>query len=164
MKYRYFTISLATGNRLAPSGEHYDVEAKAEDEATPTTDRLRQMLRSLLADRFQLTLHREMKELPVYVLVIANRGAKFRELRKDEPIPTYATRPPEMATVKGTFFALLSLLRVYADRPVVDETGLTGRYEYADLGLGQFAQERRADPVGAQAMLSSAVLVVTGRC
>jgi uncharacterized protein (TIGR03435 family) len=66
----------------------------------------------------------------VYTLTIGKSGAKIRELRGDEPIPTYSTRPQEMATFKGTFDGIVSLVRLYADRPVMNETGITGRYEY----------------------------------
>jgi uncharacterized protein (TIGR03435 family) len=136
----------------APAGEHYDVEAKAEGEGTPATEKLQQMLQSLLSDRFQLSWHREVKDLPVYTLAIGKNGAKIRELREDEPIPTYAGRPPEMPTYKGTFYAIVSLIRLYADRPVVDETGLAGRYEYASPGP-DIRQARRAEPLAAEEML-----------
>jgi uncharacterized protein (TIGR03435 family) len=141
----------------SPQGTVYEIDAKAEGDGTPTPDQLQQMLQSLLADRFGLRLHREMKETPVYALVAGKNGSKMRELAPDEQIPTFATRPPEMPTVKGNFYGLFSLLRQYADRPVVDETGLNGRYEYPNLGLSDFGQERRADPVGAQSTLMAAV-------
>src|SRR5665213_3058910 len=50
----------------APNGEHYDLEATMENEATPTTEQLQVLLRTMLADRFSLRLHREKKNLPVY--------------------------------------------------------------------------------------------------
>jgi uncharacterized protein (TIGR03435 family) len=136
----------------APGGDHFDVEAKAEGQETPATERLQQMLQSLLSDRFRLSLHKEMKELSVYTLAIGKSGAKIRELREDEPIPTYSTRPPEMATFNGTFDGIVSLVRTYADRPVMNETGITGRYEFTspppELGLA-----RRSDPLAAEGML-----------
>ena len=141
----------------APLGEHYDIEAKTAGEGNPPTDLLQKMLQSLLADRFQLKLHRDEKDLPVYVLVVVKTGSKLRRLGDNEQIPRYATRPPQMPTNKGTFEGLLRLLRLYADRPIIDETGLSGGYEFADLGLGQFAQLRREDPLGAQNTLSAAI-------
>jgi uncharacterized protein (TIGR03435 family) len=43
----------------------YDISAKAEGETAPTRDQFRQMMQTLLADRFKLKLHREKKEIPV---------------------------------------------------------------------------------------------------
>ena len=68
------------------------------------------MLQSLLADRFRLSLHREMKDLPVYTLTIGKSGAKIRELRADEPIPTYATRPRKMPSLHRARFTISFLL------------------------------------------------------
>lgn len=48
-------------------------------------------------------------------------------------------------------------MRHYADRPIIDETGLSGNFEFAKLELGQFAGQRRDDPLGAQDLLSSAL-------
>jgi uncharacterized protein (TIGR03435 family) len=54
--------------------EHYDIEAKAE--GNPTEDEFREMLRSLLAERFRLALRPETRELPIYTLVPAKNGAR----------------------------------------------------------------------------------------
>ena len=134
----------------SPVGTVYEIEAKAEGDGTPTTEQLRQMLQSLLADRFQLRLHHVTKDVPVYALVIGKGGLKMRELRADEEIPTFRTRPPETATPKGTFSEIFSLLSHALDRPLVDETGLTGRYEYASWDWAQIGRTRREDPMVAQ--------------
>jgi len=54
---------------------HYDIAAKSEDSSKPSEMPL--MLQSLLKDRFQLTLHRETKELPIYALVMAKKDGKL---------------------------------------------------------------------------------------
>lgn len=56
---------------------HYDIDAKATN-SSATPEQMRQMLQSLLADRFRLKLHNERRELPVYVLTIARNGLKLR--------------------------------------------------------------------------------------
>jgi uncharacterized protein (TIGR03435 family) len=43
---------------------------------------------------------------------------------------------------------MLDLIRPYADRPVVDETGLTGNYEQANIVFSEFSRERWHDPEG----------------
>src|ERR1700683_4930886 len=55
----------------------YDITAKAEGDGTPTKAEFRLMLQTLLADRFNLKFHREMRELPVYAMVIGKSGVKF---------------------------------------------------------------------------------------
>jgi uncharacterized protein (TIGR03435 family) len=61
----------------------FDIAAKTEGDGTPSLGQVRQMLRTLLADRFQLKLHRETKELLVYDLVVAKNGPKLRESSGD---------------------------------------------------------------------------------
>lgn len=57
--------------------ERYDIAAKPEGAATP--EEVKAMMQGLFADRFKLRFHRETKELPTYVLVVAKGGPKFRE-------------------------------------------------------------------------------------
>jgi uncharacterized protein (TIGR03435 family) len=94
------------------------------------------MLRNLLADRFQLTFHRQPKEFSLYELQVAKAGSKLRPSTADpqEPsrligvvYPQRVTMPGRNATMKE-FAALLQ--RAILDRPVVDKTGLTGRYDF----------------------------------
>lgn len=54
--------------------DRYNLQGKFPPNTSP--DRVRVMLQNLLSDRFQLKLHRETKEAPVYALVIAKNGAK----------------------------------------------------------------------------------------
>jgi uncharacterized protein (TIGR03435 family) len=58
-------------------GEKYDIEAKAEHPVT--NEQMTRMLQALLLDRFKLRLSRELKELPVYALVVGNAGAKVHQ-------------------------------------------------------------------------------------
>jgi uncharacterized protein (TIGR03435 family) len=66
-------------NALTP--DHYDIAAKAEGDPPRTRLEFRPTLQSLLADRFQLKFHREMRKLPVYFLVVGKNGPSFREIR-----------------------------------------------------------------------------------
>jgi uncharacterized protein (TIGR03435 family) len=134
-------------------GEQYDIDARAAGEAQPSESQLRAMLQSLLAERFQLRLHREMKDLPVYALVIGKNGTKLRE--RTATIKTTQTR--EEPAALPTIAALVFLLAHYVDLPVVDETGLTGDYEYVDLNWRQLAEERVSDPMAAQESVFSAI-------
>jgi len=61
--------------------DRYDIVAKGDSNAT--TDQIRQMLQTLLAERFGLKLHRETKDLPVFELVQSKGGAKLKEIKDD---------------------------------------------------------------------------------
>lgn len=132
-------------------GMRYDIEAKIPGDGTPTKEQLRQMLQSLLTDRFQLRLHREMRELPVYALVIGKDGSKLREIPEDE---TPRDHPPKWV---APLYGLVYILGRYADRPVVDETGLRIDAMYETELKEQRVSLRQPDPVAAQAALSAAI-------
>jgi uncharacterized protein (TIGR03435 family) len=61
----------------------FDIDAKGADPKV-TQAEFRHMIRSLLADRFQLKVHRSTKELPIYVLVLAKNGPKFVAAKDDD--------------------------------------------------------------------------------
>lgn len=114
------------------SVERYEIVAKA---AGPVSgEELRHMLQTLLKDRFKLALHREDRELPVYALVVAGKGGAKLEPAKGEGKPGFKLSEgslvfqnypladwAEWASV-GHAFGL--------DRPVIEKTGLTGRYDF----------------------------------
>jgi uncharacterized protein (TIGR03435 family) len=61
----------------------YDIVAKAgSPDATP--EQIRQMLQTLLADRFKLAIHREIRDLTHYALVVGKNGPKFQSAKTDE--------------------------------------------------------------------------------
>ncbi len=124
----------------------YDVEAKAEGDSSLTLDGFRQLLQTVLADRFHLIVHRETKEIPVYALVVGSKGARLTESKGDK----YSMRVGggQIEMVDGTIGRLTGALTSYVvDRPVLDRTGLTGTY---DLTL-RFAPEpvQRPSPLPA---------------
>ena len=128
---------------LGANADHFNVAAKAE--RPPTPGQLRQMLQALLAERFQLTLHREMRPLPAYDLVLAPGGHKMRKMTVDEKVPTYASRPPDNVKAMGDFAGMVALIAMCVDRPVIDKTGLTGNFESPRLDWAQFMRQRRAE-------------------
>jgi uncharacterized protein (TIGR03435 family) len=81
------------------------------------------MLQRLLADRFQLALHRETKDVAAYALVVAKGGAK---LSHDAP-----STPPRRGTAgirmgpNGSVSALANFLTLMMRRPVIDRTNIT---------------------------------------
>jgi uncharacterized protein (TIGR03435 family) len=124
-----YEVSLTTS--LLPVGNTmYDILAKADSEGTPTRDEFRQMLQSLLADRFKLRVHREMKEMPVYALVVGRNGPKLKESAPDADVWAHmgiSGRNNVVTMPKATMDRLVEQIsNAFLDRPVVDKTGLTG--------------------------------------
>jgi uncharacterized protein (TIGR03435 family) len=116
--------------------DHYDIVALTSGDSRPTQPEQMAMLRALLAERFKLSFHRQEKEFSIYVLEIAKDGPKLKESTSapSDPAqlistvyPQHLHLPAKNATM-GDFAALLQ--RAVLDRPVVDKTGLAGRYNF----------------------------------
>jgi len=91
---------------------------------------IRKRLQKLLADRFQLVIHRETRELPIYALVVAKGGVKMQPNTTPSTNGTTMTRGRAM--YRGTRASLAQItesLAAITGRPVHDETGLTGFYD-----------------------------------
>jgi len=114
--------------------DHYDLVAKAPGDALITKDQMQSMLQNLLADRFQLKIHRETREVPMYALVVGKSGPKFKVSPEAEALNgvTYVSNGSlHMKVAKGTMEQLARRLSGNgAGRPVIDQTGLTGLYSY----------------------------------
>ena len=115
--------------------ERYDVSAKAEGDLALTRELAMPMMRALLADRCQLKVHREMREMPVYALVVPKNGPKFKESGPDaQSLLTLGSQGKGlvMTVTKGNMAQLANQIskRNGVDRPVIDETGLSGGYDY----------------------------------
>jgi uncharacterized protein (TIGR03435 family) len=117
----------------ALANELYDIVAKTEGEATPTVDQVRPMLQTLLADRFQLRLHRETRQIAVYDLVIAKNGPKLKESAGPKPAedPVRVGAIMRWSFTDRTIPGLIDLIKATVDRPIIDKTGLTGTYDFS---------------------------------
>ncbi|HWF06941.1 MAG TPA: TIGR03435 family protein [Bryobacteraceae bacterium] len=117
---------------LDPSAKRFDIKAKAEGEAARSNAEFRQMLIALLLERFHLTFHRESRDTAVYALVADKGGPKFRESGPDATGVLRMPRSGYITASGGTMSQLVGWLsnRNGVDRPVVDQTGLAGRYDY----------------------------------
>ncbi len=134
--------------------ERFDMTAKIP--LGSTEEQVLVMEQNLLAERFKMTFHREKKEMPVYELVVAKGGPKFKEAAKDaaaknddEILPKDKDERPAAyeRTIHGYRMLMKSgQVKIHADgesmqelasslwsvagRPVLDATGLTGEYEF----------------------------------
>ena len=138
------------------SAERFEIDAKLP--AGSTREQVPDMMQALLADRFGLKLHRGTKEFPVYALVVAGGGAKLTPSPVDAeadavdpakaPVEVAATGGPAGVSMnfgrgstlnfgnnkfearKITMLSLADSLSRYLDRPVVDMSGLPGKYDF----------------------------------
>ncbi len=120
--------------------DRYDIVAKAPNEVRPNLDEQMVMLRRLLADRFRLTFHREPRESRIYVLTVAKGGPKLTEstispdASPEGPPPLVFVVSPQLVRLPGrnaTMADLASVMqRAALDYPVVEQTGLSGSYDF----------------------------------
>jgi uncharacterized protein (TIGR03435 family) len=124
--YRLTTYQLSGGPGWLDT-DVFDLEAKAE---TAAGNQLRQMLQTLLAERFQLVVRRETKEMPVYALMMGKNGTKLPGWKQGDPVPMPVNRYPKNLRFAGTMQDLADDLSGsdLVGRPVLDKTGLTGAY------------------------------------
>lgn len=102
---------------------------------TPDKSQQMKMLQKLLADRFSLRFHREEKERSIYALVVQNSGSKLTPNTGDPngPAPAGMSRQPGYWHFTATNMSMenfaLGLTGNVLDRPAIDRTGLSGRYD-----------------------------------
>jgi len=130
---------MAKAERTASDGPE-DLAKMTDQQRKTIRDQIAERLRALLADRFQLVVHKETKEQPIYALVVSKNGAKLKEAKVVEG----ARQGMSMNRSRVEGFAapmemLGPTLSAVTGRPVVDKTGLTGKYDFVlewtpDLG------------------------------
>jgi uncharacterized protein (TIGR03435 family) len=115
--------------------DRYDINGRPDPEGEPNLAQQREMIAKLLADRFGLKFHREMRELPVYAIRVAKGGPKLA------PAAHPNRKPLEQSDSHGDFDRihnytsapisyLIMVEQLWSDRPLVDQTGLTGKYDF----------------------------------
>ena len=116
------------------NSEAWDISARSSPSGDNGMNETRRRLQALLAQRFRLKVHREMRELPVYALTIARGGARLSEgdASKTSEGPRTGIRK-ECGQMKATLASMANLTVYLArqlDRPVLDRTDLSGRYNF----------------------------------
>jgi uncharacterized protein (TIGR03435 family) len=114
--------------------EKYDIDAQPDGEGAPSDKQWKGMLQKLLADRFKFTIHRDKKELSVYVLSVAKGGPKLTKSDGDPnglPGLFFRGRPGLLNVRNANMDDFVGLMQaVVLDRPVIDQTGLAGRWNF----------------------------------
>jgi uncharacterized protein (TIGR03435 family) len=107
--------------------ERFDVEAKFAPGST--VEQVRGMLQALLADRFHMVIHRETRELPAYALTASAPKLKAIENSGDN-LSSSTSRTGGRLSAKTTMRGFAEYLSQRVDRPVLDQTGLSGGFEF----------------------------------
>jgi uncharacterized protein (TIGR03435 family) len=148
--YNFHRPELISGLPDWATTQTYDLTAKVADAGVAAFRKLDQgqrrlMLQAVLADRFGLKVRREPKEVPIYALVVAKGGVKMKEATPGDKYADGSTyqdgRPagpgtlvPTPMGVKGQAVQMGVLVQMLSrlgfGREVVDQTGLTGRYDF----------------------------------
>jgi len=119
---------------------NYTIVATTGEGKSLTNALLGQYLQSLLTDRFHLVYHRETKEHPAYDLLVAKNGPKLTPHANDREGTSSQGRNGvfHMTGSDLTMAGFSSFLAGHLDRPVIDRTGISGRY---DVKLDWSSQE-----------------------
>jgi uncharacterized protein (TIGR03435 family) len=116
----------------------FDIDAKsdpvadAELHALPTEQARHEkqlMVQALLADRFELKVHQETRQLPVYALVVTKDGSKLIPSKVDGTTIDTGRARLHIAGSDDTIGILARELAQLLGRPVLNQTGLAGRYD-----------------------------------
>ncbi len=115
--------------------DRYDIAAVPEQEGVPNPEQLRIMIRKLLTDRFKLTFHHDEREMSAYVLSVGKDGPKLKATQLNGNLPGIFIGPGTggmtLHMVNATIPDFTGFLQILVlDRPVVDRTGIKGRYDY----------------------------------
>ena len=134
--------------------ERFDIEAAAPEGAIPPTASARErdailhrMMQSLIEERFKLVAHREMKDMPVYAVVVGKRGVKLDKSgmeekdcpsdEKSDKVSCHNFRGGQgrgLHSDAATIEDAATFVSNWSDRPVVDQTGIKTLFRFDTPG------------------------------
>jgi len=116
---------------LTPDRPETTVDANTSaKEALAWVDRSKQRVQAVLRDRFGLVLRSETRELPIYLLVQAGKGAKVTQTDGAHPVTFHNNGHGHVESLGSPIKVLADYLSSALSRPVTDKTGLTGVYDF----------------------------------
>jgi uncharacterized protein (TIGR03435 family) len=128
----------------------YDIDGIPDVEGRPNQRQKYLMIQKLLADRFHLTFHLEKRQLAVYAITVARGGPRLAPSIATADDPERFRWQGRLGDLKVTNMTVPEFAvwfqKNVTERPVVDRSGLTGRYDFAltwTPGESEFPQFRR---------------------
>ncbi len=131
----------------------YVIDGVPDIEGLPSQKQQNLMLAKLLTDRFQLKFHHEQKELPVYVITVAKGGPKMTKSAAgpDDDIAFFFRNFGDLTVRNLSMKDFATWFQgSVTNKPVVDHTGLTDRYDFKlnwTPDDSQFIQFRGSNPL-----------------
>src|ERR1700722_4654726 len=124
-----------TGGPAWTQSDKYDMTGKPDAPGQPNVDQMKMMIQKLLADRFQLKFHFEKRELAVYAIRIAKTGARITRSQDDpKAIPGWnfgRNASGMIMTFRNSPLSqFTAVLKNSMDRPVVNQSDLSERYDF----------------------------------
>ena len=113
--------------------DHFDLDGVPDVEGRPSAQQMRLLVQSALTDRFKLTFHHDKKELSVYALEIGKGGPKLTETihQPADPRNFLFRKLGALMVTNSTMQDFCNGMQgAVMDKPVVDHTGLTARYDF----------------------------------
>jgi uncharacterized protein (TIGR03435 family) len=128
----------------------YDIDGIPDVAGRPNQQQKYAMIQKLLADRFHLVFHYEKRELPIYAITVAKGGPKLALSDSDPNEPGWFQWQHYLGNLHVTNMTIAEFTiwfqKNVTDKPLIDRTGLTGRYTFAlrwTPGESEFPQFRR---------------------
>jgi uncharacterized protein (TIGR03435 family) len=116
------------------STDKFDIDGVPDVEGQPSSKQFKLLFQSVLTDRFKLTFHRDEKELSVYALTVGKSGPKMTETihKPTDPVNfLFRGKPGALMVTNATMKDFCDGMQsAVMDKPVVDHTGLTARYDF----------------------------------
>ena len=113
--------------------DHFDIEAVPEMQEVPNREQFHEMVRSLLIERFGLKLVRSTRTMPAYAIRLDKGGSKLVRSEAPEGVAPWWTYMGD-GHVRAKDFPMSGMVRILQwnafDRPLVDQTGLAGRFTW----------------------------------
>jgi uncharacterized protein (TIGR03435 family) len=114
--------------------DKYDIDAEPDGEGAPSGKQWKAMLQKLVTERFKLTFHQDKRELSVYVLSVAKGGPKLTKSEGDPnglPGLFFRGKLGDLGVRNANMGDFTGLMQqAVLDRPVLDQTEITGRYDF----------------------------------
>jgi len=130
---------------------YFSVNARAPGEAEPEPAVLQVMLQNMLAERFHLKAHKEMRNVPVYALVVSKGGPQLKPGTGEQPCrqtigPVNPTDRNYRIFQQNCPMETLIWMLGGADRPVIDRTDLKGLYDVSIFYTPDFKMKNDVEP------------------